>query len=483
MTRKMQKGKFSFSPHIVNYIHDDLGNSFAEGIMMVTMRNLAITGVNETAASICREKEQHILGKHVTTYFPEVNEHTISAFLHKTRRCGVAELSVKDASGLSRTIAIRGKQLTMQGDDYLMLLLYPEFSSPAAREEPDNQLTESTPVFIALLHEPNGKMRILHVNQKLCQMLAINCLELNQKPAYQLLKQINYPSATLRKALKNKHNTTFTVTPKSSKLNFHTQLVWIANNLLLVIARPAQKGQQNTNPGNKSSHNTTNEDSFSYWLSFIRHELKNPLSTLTGFAETLHKSLPENSAESKKASIIFNSALRINDLVDNLTVWAESKPMEHNPEKEYTRVAQLTENILQLIHSQALNKNITIVKNIEDGVQVYANKNMLEAIIRNLLTNALKFTQTGGRITFTAYRNGDNVWFEVKDTGLGMSKEETAYLLQDDVEFTKNGTFSEKGSGLGLKITREFIKIHASQLHIKSTKGKGTRFYFALPDK
>jgi signal transduction histidine kinase len=127
------------------------------------------------------------------------------------------------------------------------------------------------------------------------------------------------------------------------------------------------------------------------------------------------------------------------------------------------------------------NKNINIELSIHESAEVTADPNMLEAIIRNLFSNAVKFTPSGGKITAGCKKTSMGMEFFVENSGLGISEDVKNRILEGE-SFTLLGTEKEVGHGLGLQIVREFISHHGSTLEIKSKASFGTRFYFTIPN-
>jgi len=127
-------------------------------------------------------------------------------------------------------------------------------------------------------------------------------------------------------------------------------------------------------------------------------------------------------------------------------------------------------------------KNITIHNYIPDNLLVFADKNLLSTILRNLINNAIKFTPSGGYISLTAEKSNGQTSISVSDTGIGMTRDQINNLFQLDNHLTKIGTSQESGTGLGLILCNEFVEIHKGSIHVQSEPDKGSTFKFSLPD-
>jgi signal transduction histidine kinase len=134
-----------------------------------------------------------------------------------------------------------------------------------------------------------------------------------------------------------------------------------------------------------------------------------------------------------------------------------------------------------LLDNQAKKKCISIITNIGDRCFAYADKNMVDTILRNLLTNAIKFTPENGNIVVSTFNHHDHVEIAVRDTGVGIGKEDMEYIFRIDRKTTTLGTDKEKGSGLGLILCKEFIEKHGGKIWAESELGRGSTFKFTIP--
>jgi two-component system sensor histidine kinase/response regulator len=175
------------------------------------------------------------------------------------------------------------------------------------------------------------------------------------------------------------------------------------------------------------------------------------------------------------------AAEKLYALLENLLTWSRIQrgDMVYSPES-WNLNDIISENI-ELICLQAKQKQIAFQNSVESDIMVHADFYMVNAILRNLLTNALKFTRSGGHIEIFTRRTDASVEVAVSDTGVGIKEEDIPKLFRIDVRYTHTGTAGEEGSGLGLSLCKELIEKNNGTIWVESEIGKGTTFYFTLP--
>jgi signal transduction histidine kinase len=164
-----------------------------------------------------------------------------------------------------------------------------------------------------------------------------------------------------------------------------------------------------------------------------------------------------------------------------LLAWARSQTGNniYNPIK--TNLNPLISEILEVSKSVAVIKNISIQYTHADDIEVYADVNMLKTILRNLISNAIKYTHTNGVINISSVQNDKYTVITVSDSGVGMSEETRDKLFDVYTNITTTGTANEKGSGLGLVLCKEFVEQHGGEIMVNSEMGKGSTFTVLLP--
>jgi signal transduction histidine kinase/Tfp pilus assembly protein PilF len=220
------------------------------------------------------------------------------------------------------------------------------------------------------------------------------------------------------------------------------------------------------------------------FFSIIGHDLRNPLNALLGFSELISGSSRDFTLEEirKYNKIINDSARNIHQLIENLLEWSRSQSgnIDFSPKRH--NLLPIVNDIQDISSIQLKKKNITIHNYIPDDLIVFADKNLLSTIIRNLINNAIKFTPPNGYISLSAERSNGQVSISVSDTGIGMTRDQLNNLFRLDNHRTKIGTSQETGTGLGLILCKEFVEIHKGSIHVESEPDKGSTFKFSLPD-
>ncbi len=214
-------------------------------------------------------------------------------------------------------------------------------------------------------------------------------------------------------------------------------------------------------------------------FSVISHDLKSPLSTLGGLLNVLKVN---NLDENEKEKILNNVQLALKNtrnLLDNILIWATRK-RDTKPEGSLFDIYLVVEENFELFQPQAEAKSLSLINEIPSGYQVYGDRNMLQLVLRNLVSNAIKFTKERGKIWVMIKPENDDVCILVKDSGIGISPENQKKLFDDNHHFTTRGTNNEKGTGLGLRLCREYIEKQGGTISVESAKDQGTTFKIVL---
>ncbi|MDP3916086.1 MAG: ATP-binding protein [Bacteroidota bacterium] len=219
------------------------------------------------------------------------------------------------------------------------------------------------------------------------------------------------------------------------------------------------------------------------FFSIIAHDLRSPFHNIVGFSNLLVRDILEKdyAGIERFAGIIQDSSERAMDLLVNLLEWSRSQTgrMEFLP--EMINFGQLTDNVIQLLHDSAENKGISIYTDAPVNLMVCADKAMLGTILRNLISNAIKYTSTGGVIVVKARQNNKELLVSVADNGVGIGNQEILKLFRIDQNQSTAGTHNEKGTGLGLILCKEFVDKHGGRIWVESEEGKGSTFCFTVP--
>ena len=220
------------------------------------------------------------------------------------------------------------------------------------------------------------------------------------------------------------------------------------------------------------------------FFAIIAHDLRGPLSSFMGLTELLAEDSPDLEHDQKKelAVAMSESARNIFNLLNNLLQWSlmQRGQTSFTPQKQ--GLMGVVTECLKAVEGQALKKAVEIAVDIPGGLEVSADSNMLQSIVRNLVSNAVKFTLSGGNVLISARNSEDNMaLISVKDSGIGMSKEILDDLFLIDAKSGRRGTEDEPSTGLGLVLCKEFVEKHGGRIWAESEEGKGSVLYFSLP--
>ena len=219
------------------------------------------------------------------------------------------------------------------------------------------------------------------------------------------------------------------------------------------------------------------------FFSIIAHDLKSPFTGIHGFSNILADQIKQKDYQNieEYAEIIQYSSQKAIDLLVNLVDWSRSQSgrMDFNP--QVTDISTIIHEVSELLKISALQKSILLTKNIEPSIMANVDKDMISSVLRNLISNAIKFTNPGGSVAIQAEKIGHELIITVDDTGIGMERIELDKLFRIDQSFSKPGTQNERGTGLGLILCKEFIAIHRGSIWAESEANKGSRFCFSIP--
>lgn len=221
------------------------------------------------------------------------------------------------------------------------------------------------------------------------------------------------------------------------------------------------------------------------FFSIIAHDLRSPFSSILGFAEILKDNIHElttNEIE-KYTNHLYNASLNTFNLLINLLEWASLQRETIRFKPEIISINHVFTEVLNVLKEQAVKKNISVETKISQEMKWEADKNMLTSILRNLVSNAIKFTPCEGKIKISARQTDHSLEISVSDNGIGMPEDALKKLFLNDFNETKKGTENEKGSGLGLALCKEFVEMHGGKIWAESQVNKGTTITFSIPDK
>jgi signal transduction histidine kinase len=223
-----------------------------------------------------------------------------------------------------------------------------------------------------------------------------------------------------------------------------------------------------------------NKDKF---FSIIAHDLRGPLGSLHGLTEILVENIEGYSKDKliKYLTKQRDAAKNLLALLENLLTWSRMQRgmIEFCPDN--VDIEWVISRNIALFTPTAEHKQITLKRSIPEQVFVYADQSMMNTVVRNLISNALKFTDSGGTITVSVRQDDTCIKVSVADTGIGIDAKHVPQLFQIDAKYQRKGTANEQGTGLGLILCKEFVERNGGEIWVKSEVGKGTTFTFTLP--
>jgi signal transduction histidine kinase len=215
-------------------------------------------------------------------------------------------------------------------------------------------------------------------------------------------------------------------------------------------------------------------------FSVVSHDIKGPLNSLH-LALTLAKSGTLSSEEFQQLSGRLEMRLvQTTEFIDNLLQWAKLQMRGETFEPEDINLVGLVSEAVRLLEPECVQKNISLKNSITGSLGAFADMNMIRSVIRNLLTNAIKFTRREGTITLNAYQVDNRIILSIADTGVGIPPDSRDRLFTPTSPTTQ-GTQQERGTGLGLLLCKQFVERNGGRIWFESEVDKGTTFYFSLP--
>lgn len=255
------------------------------------------------------------------------------------------------------------------------------------------------------------------------------------------------------------------------------------NNELLILNDEVRENSEELRITNiKLNEVNATKDKF---FSIISHDLKSPFNAILGFSEILLKEHKDYDDEEREERIkhVYNSANSTFKLLEDLLTWAHSQlgKITSSPEKLHLK-RLLFETILDL-QEPANKKNIQVSDTISENDIIFADKNMIATVLRNLISNAIKFTNKDGSIVISSEKQANSNFLEISvtDTGVGIPKDKINDLFRIEKSTSTKGTENETGTGLGLMLCKEFVEKHGGEIWAESQIGKGSIFNFTIP--
>jgi PAS domain S-box-containing protein len=218
------------------------------------------------------------------------------------------------------------------------------------------------------------------------------------------------------------------------------------------------------------------------FFSIIAHDLKSPFNSILGLSEIIKNDARylDIATIEQYAGIIYSTSNNTFRLLENLLDWARIQQSQMPFQPASLILKTIANEVIELSIEKANSKIIAIINYIPDNLIVMADRNMLNTILRNLISNALKFTSANGKVGIKAITKGNTTEISVEDTGTGIKQEDISKIFEIGSSFSKRGTENEKGTGLGLLLCKEFVEKHGGHIWVESEEGKGSTFFFTI---
>lgn len=219
------------------------------------------------------------------------------------------------------------------------------------------------------------------------------------------------------------------------------------------------------------------------YFSIIAHDLRGPIGSFAGLTEMMNTSSLDKESEKEIISELAKLSKSTFELLENLLIWARSQRGDVALNLTQINLSTLVDIVLSPLKTLAQQKNILLINEVKDGTTVFADSEALSLIIRNIVSNSIKFTKSGGRVLVSSKKRDNLMEISIIDNGIGMPKEVADRLFTSDGYQTRRGTDNEKGSGLGLMMSSEFVKRMGGEIKVESIENIGTRVFFTVPVK
>lgn len=218
------------------------------------------------------------------------------------------------------------------------------------------------------------------------------------------------------------------------------------------------------------------------FFSVIAHDLKNPFTALLGMTRMMSekKGLLKKDRLIEYARDVNIAGERVFDLLENLLEWSRLQMSGVKLSPQMISLQEIAQDCVDVLAPMAHAKNIQLSNEVRSSV-AFADRDMVQSVIRNLVSNALKFTPAGGTVKIASQQQNDAVQITVSDTGVGVSKEQTTKLFSLDQTVSTTGTVGEMGTGLGLPLCKDMVERNRGSIWVESTAGTGSQFHFTLP--
>ena len=260
-------------------------------------------------------------------------------------------------------------------------------------------------------------------------------------------------------------------------VNSSKKLEKLNTELELLVEKRTQKTIEYAN---KLEEANNTKDKF---FSIIAHDLKNPFNTLIGYADVLKSDFRDYGPDEihQHLNVIYDTSVNGYNLLENLLKWSQSQTDKILFEPRKVNLHEVTQLCIDDVENQSQFKDIDVINKVQENFHIIADINLLKTILRNLINNAVKFTDRNGMVSVSCFKDKNDVVITVEDTGVGIKKKDIQKMFKIDQVTSKPGTNRERGSGLGLILCKEFVEKHGGTIWVESEPDVGSVFKFTIP--
>jgi len=221
------------------------------------------------------------------------------------------------------------------------------------------------------------------------------------------------------------------------------------------------------------------------FLAIIAHDLRNPFHIITNMSELICRNIDKKDFESvsKIAKSLNDTSKTTFNLLQNLLEWAMIQKNSRQLNIKRHQLIKIINNELITLQQVYHNKELKIEMDVDNSIYVDADEHMIKTVIRNLLSNAAKYSFPNGCVQINSHKDNDHIIIGITDSGVGISIDDQKKLFRTDASFSKKGTLDENGTGMGLILCSEFIGLHGGSISVQSKEGNGSTFKIRLPAK
>jgi two-component system, sensor histidine kinase and response regulator len=482
-----------------------LFNEALDGICLADTETGLIIDCNKTLASLVGRERVELIGKSQKILHPPRNND--AAFSpefeqHLADKEGkILETQIITSAGLIREVEIKANHIIIRGRKTLQGV----FRDITERKKAEEELAQEQYLMRTLMDNlpdhiyfKDSKSRFIRINKALARFIGLNDPD-------QAVGKTDFDFFTVehaQQAYNDEQNiirTGHLLSLEEKETHHNRPDTWVST-----IKLPMRDKEGNTNGTFGISRDITErkktdeeiklknellqtinaeKDKF---FSIIAHDLKGPLSAFLGATQILIEEIQNMTLEEIKEITVSmkESATNIYGLLENLLEWSRLKQGRMDFNSEVFNVKQKISACIEVLSESAKKKEIKINYSLPEDLTTYADSHMLETIVRNLVSNAIKFTPKSGEIGISAAALPDNtIEIKIRDSGIGMSQELMNKLFLLTEKTSRKGTEGEPSTGLGLLLCKEFIEKYNGKIWVESAEGKGSTFSFTLPDK